>query len=200
MPWTDEGYISSASHIKGGMRVSGGGRRLERGLVEVYTGNGRGKTTAAIGLAFRAVGRGLRVHIIQFMKGDESYGEFQSCKAHPDIEIEQFGRKEFVNPKEPSTVDVELAARGMARAREVLGAGRADLVVLDELNVAVGFGLVRVEDVMALLDLRPDHVELLITGRMAPPELVQRADLVTEMREVKHPFDQGVLAREGIDN
>ncbi|UCC92785.1 MAG: cob(I)yrinic acid a,c-diamide adenosyltransferase [Thermoplasmata archaeon] len=182
------------------MRVTGGRRRLERGLVEVYTGDGRGKTTAAIGLAFRAVGHGLRVHIIQFMKGDESYGEFQSCMAHPLIEIEQFGRKEFVNPTEPSTVDVELAARGMARARAVLTAGEADLVILDELNVAVGFGLVEVEDVMTLLDMRPHHVELLITGRMAPPELVDRADLVTEMREVKHPFHAGVLAREGIDN
>lgn len=182
------------------MRVTDGRKRFERGLVEVYTGNGRGKTTAAIGLAFRAVGHGFRVHIIQFMKGDQSYGEFVSCSAHPDIEIEQFGRKEFVNPTEPSTVDVELAAKGMARAREVLAAGDADLVILDELNVAVGFGLVSPEDVLGLLDLRPPHVELLITGRMAPPELIERADLVTEMREVKHPFNEGVLAREGIDN
>lgn len=182
------------------MRVEGGRKRLERGLVEVYTGDGRGKTTAAIGLAFRAVGHGLRVHMIQFMKGDETYGEFRSCSAHPLIEIEQFGRKEFVNPREPSTVDMELAARGMARAREVLSAGEADVVILDELNVAVGFGLVEVEDMLALLDLRQAHVELLITGRMAPPELIERADLVTEMREVKHPFHSGVLAREGIDN
>lgn len=180
--------------------MSGGRKRLDRGLVEVYTGDGRGKTTAAIGLAFRAVGHGLRVHIVQFMKGDESYGEFQSCAAHPLIEIEQFGRKEFVNPKEPSTVDVELAERGMARARQVLEAGEADVVILDELNVAVGFGLVRVEDVLSLVDAKPGHVELLITGRMAPPELIERADLVTEMREVKHPFHRGVLAREGIDN
>ncbi len=180
--------------------MSGGRKRLDRGLLEVYTGDGRGKTTAAIGLAFRAVGHGLHVHIIQFMKGDESYGEFKSCSAHPLIEIEQFGRKEFVNPTEPSTVDMELAARGMARAVEVLVAGDADVVILDELNVALGFGLVRVEDVMALVDAKPDHVELLITGRMAPPELIERADLVTEMREVKHPFNEGILAREGIDN
>jgi cob(I)alamin adenosyltransferase len=97
-------------------------------------------------------------------------------------------------------VDVELAARGMARAREVLTAGDVDVVILDELNVAVGFGLVDLEDVLALVDGRPGHVELLITGRMAPPELIERADLVTEMREVKHPFNEGVLAREGIDN
>ena len=174
--------------------------RLERGLLEVYTGDGRGKTTAAIGLAFRAVGHGLRVHIIQFMKGDESYGEFISCKAHPLIEMEQFGRKEFVNPTEPSTVDVELARRGLQRAMEVLASGEADVVVLDELNVVVGFGLLSVSDVMALVDAKPPHVELLITGRMAPPELIERADLVTEMREVKHPFSEGVLAREGIDN
>jgi cob(I)alamin adenosyltransferase len=182
------------------MRVAEGRKRLERGMVEVYTGDGRGKTTAAIGLAFRAVGHGLRVHIIQFMKGDESYGEFVSCAAHPDIEIEQYGRKEFVNPTEPTTVDIELAAKGMDRAREVLTAGEADLVILDELNVAVGFGLVTVEDMMGLLDLKPEHVEVLITGRMAPSELVRRADLVTEMRLVKHPFEQGVLARQGIDN
>ena len=176
------------------------GPRLKKGMVEVYTGNGRGKTTAAIGLAFRAVGHGLRVHIIQFMKGDISYGEFQSCSAHPLIDIEQFGRKEFVNIHEPSTVDVELAAKGLARAREVLTEGRADVVILDELCVAVGFHLVTVEDVLGLLDIRPEHVELVITGRMAPPELLERADLVTEMREVKHPFHQGVLARTGIDN
>ena len=174
--------------------------RLDRGMVEVYTGDGRGKTTAAIGLAFRAVGNGFRVHIIQFMKGDESYGEVRSCIAHPLIEIEQFGRKEFVNPTEPSTVDVELAQEGLARAREVLSAGDADVVILDELNVAVGFGLVSVDQVMELLDARPAHVELLVTGRMAPQELLDRADLVTEMREVKHPFSQGVLARKGVDN
>ena len=174
--------------------------RLERGLVEVYTGDGRGKTTAAIGLAFRAVGHGLRVHIIQFMKGDMTYGEVTSCLAHPLIEIEQFGRKEFVNPTEPSTVDIEFAQAGLARAREVLSGGEADVVILDELNVAVGFGLVKVEDVLALLELRPPNVELLITGRMAPPELVERADLVTDMREVKHPFSRGVLARRGVDN
>ncbi len=180
--------------------MTGERKRLKRGMVEVYTGDGRGKTTAAIGLAFRAVGNGLRVHILQFMKGDESYGEFRSCNAHPNIEIEQFGRKEFVNPGEPSTVDVELAARGLSRARDVLIAGEADVVILDELNVAVGYGLVSVEDVLRLLDIKPEHVELLITGRMAPPELIERADLVTEMREVKHPFNDGVLAREGIDN
>ncbi len=182
------------------MLMPGERPRLERGLVEVYTGDGRGKTTAAIGLAFRAVGHGLRVHIIQFMKGDEGYGEFISCRAHPDITIEQYGRREFVNLAEPSTVDVEMAQRGLARAREVLSSGRADVVILDELNVAVGFGLVSVEEVLALLDMRPPHVELLITGRMAPAELLERADLVTEMREVKHPFSQGVLARKGIDS
>lgn len=175
-------------------------RRLERGLVEVYTGDGRGKTTAAIGLAFRAAGHGLRVHVIQFMKGDEGYGEFQSCKAHPLIAIEQYGRKEFVNPNEPTTVDLELAARGMERARQVLSEGEADLVILDELCVAVGFNLVKVDEVLALLDIRPSHVELLITGRMAPPELLDRADLVTDMRAVRHPFEQGVMAREGIDH
>jgi cob(I)alamin adenosyltransferase len=196
----DEGYISGASHIFDGMHVSTERKRLERGLLEVYTGDGRGKTTAAIGLAFRAAGHGYRVHIIQFMKGDTSYGEYRSCRAHPLIEIEQFGRKEFVNPTEPSTVDVELARRGLERSMEVLISGEADVVILDELNVAVGFGLLSVEDAMALVDAKPPHVELLITGRMAPPELIERADLVTEMREVKHPFARGVLAREGIDN
>ncbi len=174
--------------------------RLDRGLVEVYTGDGRGKTTAAIGLAFRAVGHGFHVHIIQFMKGDMGYGEVRSCVAHPLIEIEQFGRKEFVNLAEPSTVDIEMAQKGLARAREVLTGGEADVVILDELNVAMGFNLVKVEQVMELLDIKPPNVELLITGRMAPPELIERADLVTEMTEVKHPFSQGVLARRGVDN
>jgi cob(I)alamin adenosyltransferase len=174
--------------------------RLEQGLVEVYTGDGRGKTTAAIGLAFRAVGRGLHVHIIQFMKGDETYGEVTSCLAHPLIEIEQYGRNEFVNPHEPTTLDLELAAKAMVRAREVLSAGEADLVILDELAVAIAFNLVDLDDVLALLDLKPPYVELVITGRSAPQELIDRADLVTEMREVKHPFKGGMLAREGIDH
>jgi cob(I)alamin adenosyltransferase len=175
-------------------------KRLERGMVEVYTGNGRGKTTAAIGLAFRAAGRGLRVHIIQFMKGDETYGEFKSCREHPLIAIEQYGRKEFVNPNEPTTVDLELGERAMERSREVLAEGEADVVILDELSVAIAFKVVKLRDALALVELRKPHVELVITGRGAPRELIDRADLVTEMREVKHPFKKGVLARQGIDH
>ncbi len=175
-------------------------KRLEHGMVEVYTGDGRGKTTAAIGLAFRAAGRGLRVHIIQFMKGDPTYGEFKSCREHPLITIEQHGRKEFVNPNEPTTVDLELGERAMERAREVLAAGEADVVILDELNVAIAFKVVKLRDALALVEMRKPHVELVITGRGAPRELIDRADLVTEMREVKHPFKKGVLARQGIDH
>ncbi len=176
------------------------GSRLSRGYVQVYTGDGKGKTTAALGLALRASGHGMRTYIGQFMKG-QHYGELDALRDHPLITIEQYGDVRCIHREEVTPEHVAQARRGLERAREaMLGLkGCYDVVVLDEVNVAIWFGLLTVEEVLAFLDQRPEHVEVILTGRRAPQELIERADLVTEMREVKHYYQQGVLAREGIE-
>lgn len=172
---------------------------LERGLIQVYTGNGKGKTTAALGLAMRAAGQGLKVYIIQFMKGWPHYGELETVKLIPNITLRQFGTPEFVRKGQATQRDIEGARAAMEEARRAMRSGEYDVIVLDELNVALDFGLVSLEDVLALLEEKPENVELVITGRNAHPEVIKRAQLVTEMREVKHPFRQGISARKGIE-
>ena len=172
--------------------------RLSKGYVQVYTGDGKGKTSAALGLALRASGHGLRTYIGQFMKG-QHYGELDALRDHPLITIEQYGDVRCIRREEVTPDHVAQAHRGLERAREALLSGRYDIVVLDEVNVAIWFGLLDVEEVLALLDERPAHVEVILTGRRAPQELIERADLVTEMREVKHYYQQGVMARKGIE-
>jgi len=167
--------------------------------VQVYTGDGKGKTTAALGLALRAVGHGLSVCMIQFMKGSANYGELAAAAKLPGFTIVQTGRDEFVDRKNPAQVDVEMARDGLARAGAVLREGRHDLVVLDEINVALDFGLVTLEDVLGLIAARPPHVELVLTGRRAHPDVMKAADLVSEVLNIKHHYDAGVAAREGIE-
>jgi cob(I)alamin adenosyltransferase len=171
---------------------------LKRGFVHVYTGHGKGKTTAALGLALRAAGRGLRTYIGQFMKG-RLYGELAALRDHALITIEQFGRPDCFHREEVTPEDVGRARQGLARARSILTGGQYDLVILDEINVALWFGLLTLDEVMGLLDVRPEQVELVLTGRYAPPALIERADLVTEMGEVKHYYQQGIPARKGIE-
>jgi cob(I)alamin adenosyltransferase len=172
---------------------------LKRGLVQVYTGEGKGKTTAALGLAMRAAGHGLRVYIIQFMKGWPNYGELKSVGGHPQITLRQFGRPEFVDPEKPEPADVEMAKEALREARQVLTSGSYDLVILDEVNVALKYGLIELKEVLTLIEEKPQDIELILTGRYAPPEVIERADLVTEMREVKHPYRIGIKGREGIE-
>jgi cob(I)alamin adenosyltransferase len=169
-----------------------------KGCVQVYTGEGKGKTTAALGLALRASGHGLRTYIGQFMKGQE-YGELNALRDHASITLEQYGNPCCIRREDVTPEHVAQAEQGLARAREVLLSGDYDLVVLDEVNMAIWFGLLAVEDVLAFLDQRPDSVEVILTGRRAPQEIIDRADLVTEMREVKHYYAQGVTARKGIE-
>lgn len=171
---------------------------FERGYIQVYTGNGKGKTTASLGLGLRASGDGCRVIMIQFMKG-RRYSEIDSVGFLPGFTIEQYGRDEFVSKEEPEMVDIELAKRGLERAKEVISKGEHDLVILDEINVAIDFGLVKVDDVLQLAVNKPVGMELILTGRYAPQELIDIADLVTEMREVKHFYQKGVAARKGIE-
>jgi len=172
--------------------------RLKKGFVQVYTGEGKGKTTAAVGLGLRAAGQGLKVYMIQFMKG-RRYGEVAATEEMENFRIEQFGRDEFVRKGDPEEVDVRLAREGLRRAQEIIKGGEWDVVILDEVNVAVDYGLLSLRDVIELVEMKPPHVELILTGRYAREEIIEKGDLVTEMVEVKHPFQKGVLARRGID-
>ena len=171
---------------------------LLKGYVQVYTGHGKGKTTAALGLSLRAAGAGLKVFIGQFMKlGD--YSEIKALKRLANsITIEQFGPGRFVRGK-PSMDDIKAAAIGIERIKSVISSGRYDMVIMEEANVAVTCGLFPVETILKIIDEKPDHMELVITGRDADPFIIERADLVTEMKEVRHYFNKGVSARVGIE-
>jgi cob(I)alamin adenosyltransferase len=173
---------------------------IGKGYIQVYTGNGKGKTTAALGLALRAAGHGLKTVIIQFMKGWIDYGELAGVRMlSPYVEIRQAGRDTFVNREDPDPEDVLLAQEGLELARGVILGRQADIVVLDEVNCAMDFGLLPVVLVLELLRNKPEGMELVLTGRGAPPEIVDAADLVTEMREVKHYYSRGVDARTGVE-
>ena len=174
-------------------------RMSERtGYVQVYTGDGKGKTTAGFGLAMRAAGRGLRVLVLQFMKADPTWGEIVSA-GRLGIAIEQVGLDHWVHKGKITPDDSAAAAAGFRRARELVIGGAYDVIVLDELITALFFELVTLDDVLGLLRDKPTHVELVLTGRRAPAEIVAAADLVTEMRPLKHYYDAGVGAREGIE-
>jgi len=168
-------------------------------MLEVYTGDGKGKTTAAFGLALRATGHGWKVLIIQFMKGSPDYGEITAAKGVKGLTVVQTGLRAFVEKGNPSAEDLAAAARGLALAREALSSGRYRLIVLDEINVAVDYGLLRLDDALGLIDACPEDVELVFTGRGAKRAVLERADLVSEVREVKHPYQKGFVNRVGID-
>ncbi|BCA79953.1 cob(I)yrinic acid a,c-diamide adenosyltransferase [Desulfuromonas sp. AOP6] len=173
---------------------------MEQGLVQVYTGNGKGKTTAALGLALRAVGRGFKVCMVQFIKGGGEYGEHEAARRlAPLLTIHQTGRDNWIFKDKLDPEDIRIAQEALALARQALTSGDYDLVILDEINGAVWFGLLSVEDILDLMAARPATVELLLTGRSADPRVIEAADLVTEMTEVKHYYQQGVPARVGIE-
>jgi cob(I)alamin adenosyltransferase len=176
------------------------GTGLEKGYVQVYTGNGKGKTTAALGLAMRAAGAGLRTYIGQFMKG-QHYSELDAArKLAPQIEIEQYGQPDFCVPGKVLPVDIGLAREGLEKIRAALAGGVYDIVVMDEVCTALYFKLLDVNDILAVINDKPKRVELVLTGRYAPDEIIAAADLVTEMKEVKHYFLNDVKSRKGIEN
>ena len=174
------------------------GIREELGLVQIYTGNGKGKTTAAFGLAMRAAGRGLGVLIVQFLKPSDGYGEQVACNRMGNITLVSMGLDHFVS-KKPSDADIEAAHKALRRSEELICSGRYDVAVLDESINAVRLGLITSQELIESLERRPDHVEIVLTGRGMTPDLEEYADLVTEMRLVKHPFDKGIGARKGIE-
>jgi cob(I)alamin adenosyltransferase len=168
------------------------------GYVQVYTGDGKGKTTAAIGLAIRAVGAGLKVFMGQFVKG-MYYNELNALQRfYPDIVVKQYGRGCFID-KKPTDEDICAARKGFEQIEEVIKSGDYDIVILDEANIAVHYGLIPALDFVRLIEERPEGVELVFTGRRACTEIVERADLVSEIKEIKHYYKRGVGAREGIE-
>jgi len=170
-----------------------------KGLVQIFTGDGKGKTSAALGTVVRALGHGLRVYFAFFMKGDYPYGERNTLSKLPNVNIASFGSGNFVNPADIKPEDIEQARQALAKAREAMLSGKYDLVVLDEVNVAVAWKLVELDEVLKLIKDKPNNVELILTGRNADAKLIELADLVTEMRKIKHPYDKGIKMRQGID-
>lgn len=179
------------------------------GLIQIYTGNGKGKTTCALGAGLRAAGHGLEVLVISFMKakvakrgdGDNiNYGEFRSVDQIPNFTIKPVGRETFVDKKNPDPIDIKMAQDGLKMARDALKNHTCDVLILDEINVAVEWNLFSLEDQLALLDIKPSDVELIMTGRYAKQEILDAADLVTEMKEVKHYYStRKITARRGFE-
>jgi len=169
-----------------------------KGYVQVYTGNGKGKTTASLGLSLRAAGAGMRVYIAQFLK-QGLYSEIKALEGFSDlITVEQFGLGRFIKGK-PHEKDIEATKRGFEKVRMAVDSGKYDVIVLEEANLAVYFNLVSIQELLDIIDKKPDHLELVITGRNADPLLIDKADLVTEMQEIKHYYKKGVEARLGIE-
>ncbi len=168
------------------------------GLIMVFTGDGKGKTTAAVGQAMRALGHGYAVFMIHFMKGRD-YGEFLSTGNMPNLTLVRAGRDDFVNREDPDPVDVELAREGFARAEKAVMSGGFDLVILDEINVAVDYGLIEEARLLELLKNKPENVAVVLTGRNASPELVKMADMVSEVLAIKHHYECGADCCKGIE-
>ncbi|MCJ7618433.1 MAG: cob(I)yrinic acid a,c-diamide adenosyltransferase [Desulfobacterales bacterium] len=169
-----------------------------KGYVHVYTGDGKGKTTAALGLSIRAAGAGLKVFIAQFLKNGD-YSEIKALKRYSDlITVEQFGYSRFIRSK-PTPDDIECAQKGLEKVKSVIFSGNYKMVILDEANVAVKLGLFPAEDLLYIIANKPEEIEIIITGRNADQKVIEKADLVTEMKEIKHYFQKGVKARVGIE-
>lgn len=169
-----------------------------KGYVQVYTGDGKGKTTAALGLATRAACAGYKIYIGQFAKGMD-YSELKIGDLIPSITIEQYGRDSFITMSGNSE-DTKKARIGLEKIKEIINSSEYDVVILDEINIALNFNLVDLSDVLDIIKNKPDDVELVLTGRYAPKEIIDVADLVTEMKEIKHYYNDGVIARKGIEN
>jgi cob(I)alamin adenosyltransferase len=170
-----------------------------KGLVEIFTGEGKGKTSAALGATIRALGHGLRVYIVFFMKGDFPYGEYKILCQLPNCTVERFGFREFVDPDNVKPEEKKEAKKALEAARKAMLSQKYDVVILDEVNVAAAWKLIKVDDVVKLVHDKPEKLELILTGRYADQKLIGLADLVTDMVKIKHPYDKGILSRKGIE-
>ena len=170
---------------------------MKKGYVHIYTGNGKGKTTASLGLALRAVCAGKKVYMGQFIKGMK-YSEVKVQELLPNFEIEQLGRNCFIT-KEPEQADYDAAKEGLKICAKKMSSGEYDVVIMDELNIALYYKLFSIEEVIEIISARAEHVEVIITGRYAHEKVIEFADLVTEMKEIKHYYTEGVQARVGIE-
>ncbi|MFX0091250.1 MAG: cob(I)yrinic acid a,c-diamide adenosyltransferase [Candidatus Hodarchaeota archaeon] len=168
------------------------------GLIHIISGDGKGKTTSALGMALRAAGHGFKTLIIQFMKKGWSYGELETAKLIPNIEIIQFGTPEFVDKNNPKPIDVEEAKKGLGRSKDAMKEGW-DIIVLDEINIVLEWNLIQLSEIISLVKSKPQNLELILTGRYAHPELVELADYYTKIESIKHPFQKQQLARKGIE-
>lgn len=176
------------------------GTPRRQGLVFILTGNGKGKTSAALGMALRAAGQGLRVLILQFMKMKSNIGEIMALeKINLPITIKQYGRSVFFETRTCEPMDINMAHQGLAAFEDAMEKGTYDLIILDEINMAIYFGMLEVEEVLRAMEKRPPELHLVLTGRYARKELLDIADLVTEMKEVKHHYNEGVNAQKGIE-
>ena len=167
-------------------------------MIQLYTGNGKGKTTAALGLIIRALGRDKKVCLIQFMKKNFEYGEIQFLSKQQNIDIYQFGTDKLIDPKNPDKIDFEEALKAYNKVKEVILSQKYDLIVIDEINVAVSWNLLTQEKQLELMEIKTDS-EIIMTGRYASPKAIMKADLVTEMIEIKHYYTKGIPARIGIE-
>ena len=168
-------------------------------MIQVYTGNGKGKTTASLGLALRAIGAGKKVLLIQFLKEGQS-SEIKAIRKYlPNFEVKIFGQKGFLTKEKLKKKDFDLAQQGFNFAQKAIQNKTYDLVILDEINLVLNFGLLKTEDLIALIKTTPKKIELILTGRSASREIINQADLVTEIKEVKHYFKKGIKARKGIE-
>ena len=175
---------------------------LKHGYIQIYTGDGKGKTTASLGLALRAIGHGWKVLIIQFTKGDQgtNYGEIASAtRLMPNLEVAQFGMDRVVYSHNISIEDYKESRRGWEFAKEAIFSGKYQLIIMDEINICTDLGMIKVSEVKEVLRNKPESLEIVLTGRRAHPELIAMAHLVTEMQPIKHYFDMGVMARQGIE-
>ncbi len=176
------------------------GASRRRGLIFILTGRGKGKTSAALGMALRAAGQGLRVLILQFMKGNSNIGEIMALeKTNLPITIKQYGHRVFFQTRTCEPMDIYMAHQGLAAFEDAMETGTYDLIILDEINMAIYFGMLEVEELLRAIEKRPPELHLVLTGRYARKELLDIADLVTEMKEVKHHYNEGINAQKGIE-
>jgi len=196
---TLSGVLLNSSRVVEESAKASPSETASKGLLEVFTGNGKGKTSAALGIALRAAGHDRRVFIVFFMKGEFPYGEQKVLSDLPNVEFARYGFVSFVDPANVRPEEKEEAQKALAAAEQAMLSKKYDVIILDEVNVAAAWKLITVDEVIKLINSRPEEIDLILTGRYADPGVIELADLVTDMVKIKHPYDKGIPSRKGID-